>query len=282
MSKICGVYLLTHTETGMKYVGQSINILNRWRIHSKGLCTKRLGRTIAHYGWAAFSAEIIEECPRDQLNDVEIKWVKHHDCISPKGLNLTSGGCANHFVSAETSLKHSINGFNLSQEARAKISAAHKGRIVSDETRRKQSEYRTGKLLSEETKAKLKILGTGRIQSPETKAKRSISCTVSNQKPEVKAKISAALTGIKRSSETRAKISAARTGKKHSPETIAKRIAAQFRFKKSPEAIAKTAAAHIGVKHTPERRANITAVKAANKLLRNYAAGSAACCGRAE
>lgn len=267
---------MTHIETGLKYVGQSVDITNRWRVHSKGLCTKRLGRAIAHYGWSAFSAEIIEECAKDRLNEVEIKWVKHYDCISPKGLNLTSGGCANHFVSKETREKHSANGLNQSPEARAKISAAHKGKKLSEEQKTFLSEIAKNRMATPETKEKIRLAGIGRIQSAETKQKRSIACTAANQKPEVKAKISAALTGIKRSAETKAKLSAACMGRKQSPETIAKRIAAGVRFKKSPEAIAKTAAAHTGAKHTQERRAKITATKAANRLLRYNASIAAA------
>ena len=272
MSKICGVYLLTHIETGMKYVGQSVDIANRWRVHSKGLCTKRLGRTIAHYGWSAFSAEILEECDRVQLNEVEIKWVAHHDCISPKGLNLTSGGCANHYISEETRMKHSIHGLNLSEEARAKISAAHKGKKLSAEQKANLSVLATGRKPKPETREKLRLAGTGRIQSTATKAKRSISSTIANQKPEVRAKISAALTGIQRSAETKAKLSELAKNRVITQETKEKLRITSTGRQRTPESIAKSAAAHTGIKHTPERRAKITAAKAANRLLRQNTA----------
>ena len=87
----------------------------------------------------------------------------------------------------------------LSEEHKAKISAAHIGKKHTEEHRAKNAKAqigntnRRGKVLTQETRTKLSIAHTGKKLSSEHKAK-----------------ISAKIKGIKRSIETRAKISAAK------------------------------------------------------------------------
>ena len=78
---------------------------------------------------------------------------------------------------------------SLSDEHRAKISTANRGKNVSEETRAKMSAAQRGKKASEETRAK-------------------ISAAARNISDEHRAKISAASRGRKASEETRAKMSA--------------------------------------------------------------------------
>ena len=88
-----------------------------------------------------------------------------------------------------------------------------------------------------ETKAKMSAAHTGKIISPETKAKMSAAHTgkkLGPKSPEAIAKTAAANTGKKHSPETLAKMSAAHTGKKHSPEHIANNAAARTGKKRGP------------------------------------------------
>lgn len=62
-------------------------------------------------------------------------------------------------------------GIPKSEEHKARIGDAHRGKVYSEETRAKISAARKGKPLSEEHKAK--IIGTGRKHTAETKAKIS-------------------------------------------------------------------------------------------------------------
>lgn len=76
----CGIYKITNLQNGMCYVGQAVNIAERWRQHIKrGLGAEmptknKLYPAMAEIGVENFSFEIIEECSRDQLNEKEDYW----------------------------------------------------------------------------------------------------------------------------------------------------------------------------------------------------------------
>lgn len=92
-----------------------------------------------------------------------------------------------HPMSEETRAKLSAASKRLSLEARAKIGAAHRGKIVSTETRAKTSAALKGRLHSPETRARLSAALKGRPISAERRLKmESIWAS-----PEYRAKISA-------------------------------------------------------------------------------------------
>lgn len=75
-----GIYKLTNIENGMCYVGQAVDIADRWKTHIKrGLGAEPGGRNklypiMYEIGPENFTFEVIEECPRDQLNAREDYW----------------------------------------------------------------------------------------------------------------------------------------------------------------------------------------------------------------
>lgn len=87
----CGIYCITHRETGRKYVGQSVNIENRFRLHQKH-GRYFIGNAMRKYGAGAFDFNVIEECEEENLNTREEFWVDHLDTIAPSGFNLDTGG----------------------------------------------------------------------------------------------------------------------------------------------------------------------------------------------
>jgi len=87
----CGIYLITNTLTNMKYVGQSVDIIERWKSHSSSK-KSLLGAAIQSDGISNFKFEVIEECSKELLNEREKFWIAHYDCIHPKGYNKTKGG----------------------------------------------------------------------------------------------------------------------------------------------------------------------------------------------
>jgi len=109
---------------------------------------------------------------------------------------------------------HPDNVFKNTQEQN--ISDGHKGKTLSEETKAKMSaarKGRPGKPQSEETKAKKSAALKGRPRSDETKAKISEASKGRTHSEETKAKIGAARKGRPgktRSEETKAKMSAAR------------------------------------------------------------------------
>lgn len=75
-----GIYKITNIENKMCYVGQAVNIADRWKTHIKrGLgaetpINNKLYPAMVLYGVENFTFEIIEECDRDQLNEREDYW----------------------------------------------------------------------------------------------------------------------------------------------------------------------------------------------------------------
>ena len=123
-----------------------------------------------------------------------------------------------------------VSGRVVSPEARAKISAAQKGRNRSPETRAKLSAANKGRKHSPEHRAKMSAALAGRTYSAEHRAKISASTTGKVRSAEHCSNISAALAGRAQSKESNAKRAAALTGRVHSKETNAKRAASKLRF----------------------------------------------------
>ena len=209
--KLCGIYRLTHTETGRYYIGQSTDILRRWKQHEKATSNTKIAAAIRAYGWSAFTAEIIELCDRSKLAELESKYITQHASLAPNGFNLTTGEEVKKF----------------SEETKRKISEANRRRVVSEATKeklrlckstkdaiahaRKMGESRKGAKLTDEHKAKIS-------ESSKALAHINIPRLAEHNKgskrtPEQKERIKAVHVGAKRSDETRARISAALKGK---------------------------------------------------------------------
>lgn len=105
MEKICGIYKIT-SPSGKIYIGQSVNILSRKSRYVNLHCEKQLKiyRLIIKHGWDAHKFEIIHECSRDMLNELERYYIKLFDTFGTEhGLNLTNGGdSASREISEET------------------------------------------------------------------------------------------------------------------------------------------------------------------------------------
>lgn len=181
---LCGVYKITNDINGKVYIGQSINVKARWKDHEHSLnrkdsrCTL-LQRAWNKYGEENFSFEILELCPEDMLDSVEIKYINLYDSHN-NGYNIEPGGNKN---------KH------LSEETKKKIGDANRGKKRTDEERRKMSEARAG-----EKNAMFGRRHTKAAKNKMSKAKKG--------KP-----------GHPRSAETRKAISQANKGKLISDET---------------------------------------------------------------
>jgi group I intron endonuclease len=183
--KKTGIYKISNKEDGKIYIGQAKDIEKRWKTHKRG-----------QYPEDKFTYEILMECDLEQLNFWEIAWITSENACDPDvGYNKTLGG---------TSLKVIIK----SDEVKAKISAARKGKKVTDETKAKTSATLKGRKLTDEHKAKMSASNIGRKLTDEHKAKISATLKGREYTDETKAKISTALKGRKRTAETKAKISA--------------------------------------------------------------------------
>ncbi len=93
---VCGIYKITDLITEQTYIGQSVNIAERWKQHCKcGLgieasATNTLYKTMQKDNVWNFSFELLEECPREMLNEKEAFWIEMYSS-NKYGLNTMKG-----------------------------------------------------------------------------------------------------------------------------------------------------------------------------------------------
>lgn len=94
----CGIYLIKNKINNKSYIGQSVNIKKRWREHIFAANHPEykdhkdpIHLAIAKYGKENFDFTILEECPKEQLNEKEIYWIDKYNTYQ-KGYNATIGG----------------------------------------------------------------------------------------------------------------------------------------------------------------------------------------------
>lgn len=150
------IYKYTNKCNGKIYIGQTCNN-KRGTLESltKGVykhCTY-FNRAIEKYGKDSFIVEnLMENLSVEEANEQEKYFIKFYDSINPeKGYNIKSGG----------------SNCYTSEEAKLKMSSAHKGKKLSEEHKRKISEngyaWNKGKHLSEEHKMKLSNAHKGKM-----------------------------------------------------------------------------------------------------------------------
>lgn len=136
------VYLVTNNVNSKVYVGKLAHkksLENYWlenisKANKNHKAKPYLYAAIRKHRAESFSVQQIETCnTAEELCLAEIKWIKQYDSNNPdKGYNLTTGGEGN-------------SGHLVSPEARAKISAARKGKPLSEEHKQKLREAKLNK-----------------------------------------------------------------------------------------------------------------------------------------
>lgn len=80
-STVCGIYKITNQIDNRCYIGQSVNVSQRWKDHAKcglGIDTpagNKLYKAMIEEGIWNFSWELLEECPREQLDSREKYYI---------------------------------------------------------------------------------------------------------------------------------------------------------------------------------------------------------------
>jgi group I intron endonuclease len=100
MAKITGIYKITNIVNNKVYIGSSHNIVNRWKTHLRGLKnnkhhSKKLQNSFNKHGIDKFTFEVIEECSRELLIEIEQYWIDKLDSYN-KGYNIVTKAGVNY------------------------------------------------------------------------------------------------------------------------------------------------------------------------------------------
>lgn len=115
MEVICGIYCIENLVSHKKYVGQSLDIYQRWKDHKQKLNNNKhrniyLQRAWNKYGENNFNFYILETCDKSLLDKREIYYITKFDCLHNRhGYNIESGGNVNKIIPMETREKMSLS-----------------------------------------------------------------------------------------------------------------------------------------------------------------------------
>lgn len=94
-----GIYKIINKINGKIYVGQSVDIVERWKQHGyKAFNEKEKGyKSAIHaafrkYGIENFELMILEECSVNELDEKERYWIQELNTLTPNGYNILPGG----------------------------------------------------------------------------------------------------------------------------------------------------------------------------------------------
>lgn len=183
----CGIYMIQNKLNNKMYIGQAVDIEDRWKHHVWGLGgdyhdNTHLQRSWNKYGEENFEFTVLLECEESDLNMYEEYYIFELMTYDPRvGYNKKYGGNSGRpteeikrkMSDSNKGEKHYMYGKHHSEVHKRKISESLKGeknhfygKHHSEETKRKISEankgkycgergYWYGKHLSEETKRKM-------------------------------------------------------------------------------------------------------------------------------
>jgi len=94
-----GIYKFTNKVNNKVYIGQSVNISNRYRAHIKSAFYPKSNtyNTIFHaairkYGIEQFDFTVLCTCSVEELNKLEKFYIQEYNSLAPNGYNMTTGG----------------------------------------------------------------------------------------------------------------------------------------------------------------------------------------------
>lgn len=152
-----GIYCIENIYNSKKYIGQSVDVNYRLKKHFTKLRNqyhenKYLQRSFDKYGENNFKTYILEECPKDELNEKEKYWIKKMDTFK-NGYNLTIGG-------------DGVNGWKGDEEFKR-----HMSEIVSGEKNPNYGHYWT-----DEMKQHLSDMRKGKYENSNNPNSKKIIC----------------------------------------------------------------------------------------------------------
>lgn len=147
-----GIYKITNLVNNKVYIGQSIDIENRWRQHIQKLnnnrhINKHLQSSWNKYTSKCFSFSVICECTEDKLTEMEQYWIDMYGGIN-SGLNYNNRDAGNKGRLSKESIRKcsesakKVKHKPLSESTKLKISNTMKGRPCNNKGYRHSEEIK--------------------------------------------------------------------------------------------------------------------------------------------
>lgn len=253
-SNISGIYCAIHRDSGMCYIGSSVDIRKRISSHINSFkygSRARFHVAMESLGFQSFDWEILEHCDSEKLLEREKFYIALFNSASSNGFNTRSDPCATYgnIPSEQTRKIWSDQRRNPSPSTREKLRYASsrpdslerlkKARLhqkpATDATRLKLIQFQKSR--SPESRAKTSKANTGKKRSREYCRTVSVRFKGKKLTEQHKEKLRIAKRHI--SSETRLKIGAASRGRKHSERSLEKMRLSKIGRKASAETLKK-------------------------------------------
>lgn len=237
----CGIYGILNKTNGKFYVGSSINIQKRWRMHRNSLNrgnhrSIKLQRAWWKYGDRSFEFLILENCcvVKEELISREQSWIDRLDAFTD-GYNSTP-------------LSSSSLGIKRSTETKVKLSEIVKNHARDPAVRLRLSEQARNYMASPENRKKngYAIKAAYAEMTDEEKAALRAIRLKAMGRPDVREKLRASAIGRRPTIEARVNMSLAQKGRIQTEATKAKRRAALMGHSTSMETREKIRQANLG------------------------------------
>lgn len=135
------VYKISNNVNDKVYIGVASDPANRWRKHKsrakRGFNLYAIHHAMRKHGVENFTFEIIDEAPKDQIEELEKHYVREYNSFN-NGYNLTEGGMiSEHTEEAKKKMSENMlgnqraKGYKQSEEHKRKISEAVKKTIAA-------------------------------------------------------------------------------------------------------------------------------------------------------
>ena len=83
-----GIYKIENLINGKVYIGQSVHIERRWTEHCLPSARSLIGKAIKKYGKENFSFQVLNECSKEKLNELEEYYISKYNSVVPNGYNI--------------------------------------------------------------------------------------------------------------------------------------------------------------------------------------------------
>lgn len=145
-----GIYKITNTKNNKVYIGQSLEILSRWKNHLKiynnenyALYNRSLYKDMRKYGIENFQFSIVELCTKEELSNKEKYWINFYNSFESGYNDSDYSNCysklnqeqaieiINHLKNTKLKIYEIAKLYNVSSAA---ISDINLGRTWTDKT----------------------------------------------------------------------------------------------------------------------------------------------------